>query len=76
VGFYRATIVGRDLQETITLNKRISLGLNHSETIGGRVSVSAGKDWNRTIGGNPTEKVSRSYILNANKIIRVFTCLD
>ena len=31
--------------------------------------VSAGKDWNRSIGGNLTEKVSKSCILNANKII-------
>jgi type VI secretion system secreted protein VgrG len=62
-------MVGKDLNETITGSKRISVGLNQSETIGGRVSVSVGKDWNRSIGGNLTEKVSKSYILNANKII-------
>jgi type VI secretion system secreted protein VgrG len=59
----------KNLNETITGSKRISVGLNQSETIGGRVSVSAGKDWNRSIGGNLTEKVSKSFILSANKII-------
>jgi len=48
---------------------RVSVGNDMAETIGGRVMVSAGKDWNRIIGGDLTEKVSKSCMLIANKII-------
>ena len=69
VGLSRTTMVGRDRNETIAGSKQISVGKNQSETIGGRVMVSAGKDWTRSIGGDLTEKVSKSCMLNANKII-------
>ena len=41
VGLSRTTMVGKDLNETIAGSKQISVGINQSETIGGRVMVSA-----------------------------------